>query len=573
MTAMRSSWLRGIRWGVVALLAVYAVMHIAAIWTESINWDEFGIFWRAEKVATTGVLVGGGRPGLAVVVLTPFIDGCGSTIEVAHRARLLWALFTFGIFSGTFCFVRAAARSQFAAYDALIGLAAFMLLPVVMRWSLQVRTDQPAIACAIWGGVALLASRRWPAVAAVAGFAIGVGYLFSQKAVYVGALVAIVAAGDLFVDRELRLRREAVRVGLVLAGGALAIVLYRVFVSNLFDAPPEAVTLEHGFNTFHWYRHIFGMRMYRGMLPSLWPQIALLVMVIHGFSLALRHRGIAVRRSGVALAALVAGIAVALFHAAAFPYFTITLGVFAATAIGMGWGSVREYAPRLARYGGTAAIAILVAVAIPYRIELMDDTQAIQRTSLDFADALPRTLRGFQSDGALVCRRDPSPLPTFVLESIEQRFAPAVAAANEAALLAEFRGRPIAFVVETSRFLQFPTTLQTFWSTHYLPYAGTVRVAGQRVDGDASSTHELDLVVSATYRWLPRAGERLAIEGRILATNDTIVLAAGLHTATLLDTGGGDLILALAIPREPIKADFFFGAQSMELTGSRTDWW
>ena len=566
--------LRSARWVIVALVAIYAVMHVAAIWTESINWDEFALLWRAEKAASTGILIGGGRPGLGVALLAPFVDGCDSTIDVVHHTRLLWSVFTFAIFAGTFWFVRMAARrSPLASFDAVLGLAAFMLLPVMMRWSLQVRTDQPAVAFAIWGGVALLASRRRPAIAVVAGFAIGVGYLFSQKAVYVTGLVAIVAAGDLFIDRELQLRRLAIRGACLLVGGALAITGYRILIAVAFSTPPGSDSLERGLDLFRWYRHIVGYRVYRGMLPTLWPHITLLGLVVFGLARASRNGGAPLRVSAVAVCALVAGVAVALFHAAAFPYFTITLGVFAATAIGLGWSSVRELAPRGARYLGAAAVALLVARAVSYRIELTHDTQAVQRTTLELADSLPRNLRGFHPDGALVCRSDPSPFPVYLREVVETQFSAKNRDANSAALLAEFRARPVAFVVRTHRFLQFPPLIQTFWSTHYLPYAGTVDLAGQRVIGEASSTHALDILVAGDYRWLPRTSERLVIGSRTLAANDTIALDAGIRSATLVDAGRGELVLAIDASRAPAREAFFADPPLAEISGTRSDWW
>lgn len=571
MSAMRS--MRVVRWGAVALLVVYAVMHVLAIWTESINWDELALLARAEKAARTGVLDGGGRPGLAVVVLEPFVDGCDSVIAVVHRARLVWALFTFGLFAGAFFFIRAAAhRTSLATDDALLGVAAFMLLPVVMRWSLQVRTDQPAIACAIWGGVALLASRRHVAFAVLSGFAIGVGYLFSQKAIYIAAVVLLVAAGDVFADAEVRLRRAVLRLAALVAGAAIALALYRFVVEAAYVAPARVVTVEHGLDLFRWYRNIVGLRVYHGMLPTLWPQIALLVMVVHGFSLS-RGYGASWRVSGIALGVIVAGLGVAMFHAAAFPYFAITLGVFVAIAIGIGWSSVRERAPRLARVGGGIALLVLVALAVPYRAELIRDTQAIQRITLAAADSLPHDLRGFHPDGALVCRGDPSPLPVFLRENVEKTFSIKHAEENSTKLIAEFRSRPVAFVVRTHRFRQFPRVIQAFWSEHYVPYAGTLDLAGARIGGESGNAQEIDVLVAGAYRWHPRGRERIAVEGRTLAAGDIVSLSAGRHVVTTIDRGSGDLVLAVDLRREPSSAGFYAEAQLAEISGTRSNWW
>ena len=54
------------------------------------------------------------------------------------------------------------------------------LLPAFLEWSLQVRSDHIALVGATWGGVALLASRRRPALAVCAGLCFGIGWLSSQ---------------------------------------------------------------------------------------------------------------------------------------------------------------------------------------------------------------------------------------------------------------------------------------------------------------------------------------------------------------------------------------------------------
>ena len=193
------------------------------------NWDEFALFHRTERSATTGRLQGGGRPGLAVAAIAPFVGVVTDTMATVIHVRLVWVGVTLGILAGLFFLLRGAVRNSAQRGHAVaLGVAMIALVPVFMRWSIQVRTDQPAIAAALWASVALLASRRRPWLAAVAGALFVIGYLCSQKAIYVAALGGTIVLGDLAVDvpadRSRELRRSAWRVSWLAAGGALVTV-------------------------------------------------------------------------------------------------------------------------------------------------------------------------------------------------------------------------------------------------------------------------------------------------------------------------------------------------------------
>src|SRR5258708_13277631 len=80
------------------------------------------------------------------------------------------------------------------AHDAWLGAALPGLFPAFLEWSIQVRTDQVALAGGAWGAVLLLASRRRAWLALVAGVAFGVGWLGTQKLAYIPVLAALLTA-------------------------------------------------------------------------------------------------------------------------------------------------------------------------------------------------------------------------------------------------------------------------------------------------------------------------------------------------------------------------------------------
>ncbi len=566
-------WLRDprVRWcalGVVA--AIYVVAHVAAVFTENINWDEFALLWRAEKAVRTGVVDGGGRPGLAVLALYGFVDGCTDTSRMVSSARVVWSFCTFGVLAGVFVLVwRATRDSSHRWLAAALATASIALVPVFMRWSLQIRTDQPAVAAALWAGVALLATKRREPWAVVAGALVGVGYLFSQKAIYVAGLVGIVAIADAWAHGSLAWRdlRRVAFAGI----GAIAIIgLYAVLVRTVFTSPRGGVSVGAGFDLFAWYRQIVGYRVYAGMAKTLVPLVLLVGLVLLALARASRLRDRHLRSSIAAGIVLVAGTAVAWFHAAAFPYFWITLGLFPAIAIGLAWPAARTYFPRMSLVVAGLAVALFAWRAIPYRLETLHDTRAVQNESMGFVDGLSPAWRGFHPDGGLVCRRDPSPFPMYLRENVARTFGGPNAGANTTAFVAEFRARPVAYIVRTHRLESFPLEVRTFWVEHYVPYRGAVELAGQRVHASGEGTRTIDIVIAGTYRWVSTSA--VTVDDRPLAAGTSIALSTGSHVARWSTAIDGVLVLAVDAAMQPSSEPYYHPVPLMEITGMRRRW-
>jgi hypothetical protein len=559
---------------VFAILAVaFVVTHVLALFTDAFFWDELALLHRAKHAVLTGELQGGGRPGLGVIVLVPFVDGCHDHVATLLAARILWCVITLALIAGVFEFLRRATRATEAPWEAAaLGTAAFVLVPLFLRWSLQVRTDQPAVAGAIWAGVALLASREKPRWSIVAGFLLGFGYLFSQKAVYIGALVGLVALGQHYIDATFEWRRELKRVIGVGAGAGVAIGLYKIIVPRVWS-PPRAISLDVGLDLFSWYKALLHYHLYPSMVTSVLPQLGLLLLVFVAAIRAFRLRTPERKPLAVGLAVLLLGYGVGRFHTAAFPYFWITIGIFPATAIALGWQGIRAFLPRGHRAIAVAATITMVALAVRYRVETLADTQTVQRETFSFVEQLPPTWRGFQVDGGLVCREDPSPFRPYFGHDVQQRLFEGDIAKSRREFIGEFVSRPVAFVVRTQRLNNFPDEIKSFWKTHYVPYAGPVELAGANIEGPAGATVPLDIIVPGTYRWHSTTS-RIAVDGIEIRAGAAIELTAGPHSATLHDAStGGFLALDLRAPPHPSSTPFYAKMILVELGGVRRDWW
>jgi len=557
-------------------LGLFVASRAFAIATTAVNWDEFALLDRVARMARTGVPETGGRPGLAEWLLLPIVSACADEIATVQHARWLWLALTLVFLAGVYALALELLRGRPGRrQDALFGVALLALVPAFLDWSLQVRTDQLALAGGAWGGVLLLASKRRAPLALAAGIAFGIGFLGSQKLLYVAALAGLLAAGRVWLERDLKPAREALRATLCLAGFGLVFAAFRAALGAAFDVPPSHPSrsiltpyqVGRGLDLFAFYRNTLGFSQYRAMLPTLLPHAALLAACCVAAALAWRRRA-AARASGAALAlafaVLALGAAVALFHAGAFFYFWMTLGIFPALAFALALGPLRdELLPPGARPRALAMGLLWLALALPgavKAVQLLEDTQGVQRESLAFVrrNFAPGDA-GFHPERALFCGLSASPLPLYFSQTIYRDFVGPQAETNTAHLEQRFRGEPIKFLVQSFRLNQFPLELRRFWSENYQPYKNSVFVAGRRLEGAAGATSEFELIVPGTYRWLPfDAPHALEIDDTRVAAGETLVLAQGPHRAGFVeDVAGGMLVLALDEPPGPAPLSFY----------------
>ena len=553
-----------------AVLALAVGLQVAAVFTTNVHWDEFALLHLADLTAHSGRLEAGGRAGLAVAMLIPLVEGCESEIEVIRRARLLWVGLTFLWLAGlTLWLAHLAPRSRTRWRDAGFGVALLALTPAWLDSSLQVRTDHIALAGTAWGGALLLLSLQRPGLALAAGACFGLGFLGSQKALYGIALAGFLTAGVTLREDRLRPARETLRcVGLAL-GFVAAVGLFRLWAGANFDVaetsqvhrPLDAQFVAQGLSLFDFYRNTIGWSQYRSMLTDLVPHTLLAVALIAATLHALRTRNTNRGALFLACGALTLGIGVALFHAAAFRYFWLTLGVFLAAAFALGLEPILARLPAQAR--GTAIVGFAALLGIPAALHgaaRLSDGHAVQRESLAFVHRnFSAETAGFHPESGLFCQEGAQPLPTFFSQHIYKRFAGPHRAHHTHRLLQTFRETPVAFLVQSFRLNQFPPDVRQFWHENYQPYQASVFVAGRRFSGTRGESANFELLVPGRYRWLPSGGATtLAIEERVLAPGESVTLQSGPHTARFVETvPDGLLVLALNDPPGEAPVAFY----------------
>ena len=547
-------------WALGLAVAAFAALRVAAVYNVAGNWDEFGLFENASITHETGVLNGGGRPGLAQLVVLPLVAGCDDEIEVLQRARLLWIFITLAFLVGVGVLAgQLQPDRNRRVVDGVLAIALLALVPAFLESSIQVRTDQIALAGGVWGGVALLASDRRPALALAAGALLGIGFLSSQKLIYVAALVGLLALAQVDFARRMRFRRDALRAGLCALGfAAVLLAVYQTTTREISVVSGHTTlstrVVRDGLSSFDFYRETIGWSQYRAMLPTLIPHFVLLIALTAATLVAWRQRGPLRPALILAWLTLILGVAVGSFHAAAFSYFWMTLGLFPALAFAVARQPICDLLPSVGSARRLAIVGFWFALAGPGVLEMvamLNDTQKVQRESFDFINSnFQAGDAGFQPESALFCRGDGQPLQHYFSGDIYRRFGTPGSEPNRARLMQQFRDEPIVFIVESFRLNQFPVEIRRFWADNYQPYRASVFVAGRRLEGRIGSSSVFDLVAPGRYRWLPITGpQAITLDGQPLAAGAIIYLASGEHVADFPeDVPGGILVLALEQP-------------------------
>ena len=80
-------------------------------------------------------------------MLLPFVADCDDEIRVLRRARLLWLAITLAFLVGLAAWLAQLSDDPRARVrEAALGVALLALVPAFLEWSLQLRTDQIALA-------------------------------------------------------------------------------------------------------------------------------------------------------------------------------------------------------------------------------------------------------------------------------------------------------------------------------------------------------------------------------------------------------------------------------------------
>jgi len=549
------------------LLLILFLLRVAAIFTENVNWDEFALMTRVLKTQQSGRMAAGGRPGLAVLMLLPVASRCDNEVTVVQHARILWTLVTAVYLWGLFVLLkRVFGQSPHATTDALLAVACLALVPPFLRWSIQVRTDQAALAFSVWAGVALVASGQRRAWALVGGVLTAAGYLCSQKALYLVPLLGILVLFDLLLRRPRPISLVLQRGALFVVGAAAAYLAYGSILP-LFLVPPTTATFESVASVFDFYRQAVGYSHYRGIAPFLLPHAVLLLLsVVCGFLVRWRCPTPDARRHVIHLISawsiLLLGVGVALFHAAAFYYFWMTLGLFLAVAIGLVQEPIRNLLLMRPRSRTVLLVALWSALVAPglYAMgHLLRDTQSFQQTSFDFVRrSFSRDDVGFHPEGALFCQRDPQPFRTYLSQQIRFNFYGKDAGRNTRQLVSDFVHKPVKFILDSWRLRLFPPAIQKFWFDNYQPYWGSIWIPRRRISGRRGIPFATEILIPGRYRWIPSSPVRLAIDGVTLDPGGTIKLTAGRHTVTPIGAdGNGLLVYAVKTPPAPARVPFY----------------
>ncbi len=552
------------RIGLLLFFGVVALGRVVGVFTENVNWDELALLARADALVRTGLIQGGGRPGLVTAALAPIAAVCTDAVQGVVTARHFWSVMTLAMAGALWALVHAAlppSRTRWIAATTALGV--WVLSPDFLRYSVQVRTDQPAILLALLAGLALLRSRQAAIWALLAGVLFGLGFLATQKAVYVIGLVGIVAGACHLFNSHWNWRREFLRGGLCSAAFIAVVAGYPALAQGTGQSRVTVVGVPAMQRVFEYYRETIGFRYYWEMLERNMPQVLVSLLLVFAVVLCVKWRGRDWRYVAAGASVLLAGLVVFVFHAARFPYFYLVLGLFPAVAAGFVAGPLLAVngSVRKASVAVAGLWAMLVVTAFPFLATMvLEDDQAHQRASLGWLDEhFPPEARGFSSLSELVCRGDPDPFPNRFYQNVRFDFVESDGEPEVQRIIAEFRGRPVAFMFEPRSHFPYPGHLWDFWSSRYVRYFGNVSIPGRDVRGPPGTVLDFEVIVPGSYRWWPAPGQHgvLAVGSDTLQSGDSVHLERGIAQLELPYGGVGILAWAVPDPPTPGESPFF----------------
>jgi hypothetical protein len=553
-------------------------MHI---FSEAINWDEFAMLDRAERTYRFGKVVGEGRPGLISIILVPFVRDCVDSIHSAVNARVLWQFITVSYLVGVYFLVRAwfrfSGRTESGNAQGILALCLLAFLPAFVTWSVQVRSDQAALAASVWGGVLLLSRSRVRAT--FAGLLFAFAFLCTQKAVYsvalCGVLFATATASRALTDsgqRNFELVEAAKQLGTAAVAAVVAVGIYFALTPESLQAASGG-SIVSGMERMKLSRSTQGFRIYTIHADRLIVHWALFGALILWTARCIARRD----QSEAAVLAtcwlsLALGVLVILFHGSSFPYFIMTAGLFPALALSMASGRPLELAGRLT-WPVLVSLAILITLQSAHEsIEMLEDTQLEQRETLKLVHGTPlKSRRGYHVESALFCAHDPDPIPAMFSPDIWMHFRRSPdASSNTANFIEEFRNRPVAYIIYSHRLSQFPKEVLQYWARHYVWYKRSLYVAGYNITGSAGP-QTIDVTVPGRYRWdllASQSRSELRVDSAIVKPNEEIQLGVGKYQVLILGADSeGQLILADLPRAERDKAPEFYPRRQLSQIG------
>jgi hypothetical protein len=152
-----------------------------------------------------------------------------------------------------------------------------------------------------------------------------------------------------------------------------------------------------------------------------------------------------------------------------------------------------------------------------------------------------------------MCRPDPDPFRVRFHQTVVAEFGGERATANMRDLLAEFRTRPVSFMILPDNAGGYPREIVEFWLTRYVPYRASALVPGRAVRGEPGTSGTFEVIVSGEYIWRPSPDEvPLEFDGQLLEPGATVTVAEpGTYRIGLPQGGGGMIALNLREPPAP----------------------
>ncbi len=509
-------------------LLLVAGVKLLLLARRGFNWDELHLLAVSFR-ASTGTLEATGRPGAAQILLAPLTTLPFSHAEIVYLGRggilLLTALLAWGTFR--------LARSWFGTSAAWATLLLLLTETTFLERSTEIRTDTPAVALALWG--ASLCEKNRGTSREAWGFAcMGLGLLFSQKAIY---LVALFLVGRLLVGRPLLSSPPRLLLGTRILGatgavGGVALVwmgiLHAWMGEDLFPFLQRALAgaFQEARNPF--YANTVGARWALQSVvrnPFFWA-LPLMWIGARG-GMGMMGRASLHRREWACLGLSLGVLGVVAFHTARFPYLAITVAPFQAISAGFLWTSGRRLL-RLPRWGAIPLLLLPLLLRAPAWTE---DQTSLQREVMARAERVFSSTTSYYDPHELLFRL-PNPVGEIFTKGIHELRSGGDGATEH--FNAKLEKAAPQFYVRSWRIDDLPRGVRIFLNQHFLRWNGNLFVVGFRVDpGEGPGTVTRRVLVEGWFRVQLQGGNSVWMDDQEVHSHSRIFLNPGEHRITL----------------------------------------